>query len=55
MDKSTGGKGGTVVNMASIGGLGDGSYVTAMYNATKKAVIGLSHAFGVRTVMSIIL
>jgi 15-hydroxyprostaglandin dehydrogenase (NAD) len=57
MDKSAGGKGGTVVNIGSIAGLGRGMNVTPVYNATKHAVIGLSHTFGVRnaTRISVIL
>lgn len=46
MDKSRGGKGGTVVNVGSIAGLGSGMNVTAVYNATKHAVVGFSRTFG---------
>ncbi|XP_021926727.1 15-hydroxyprostaglandin dehydrogenase [NAD(+)]-like isoform X2 [Zootermopsis nevadensis] len=46
MDKSAGGKGGTVVNMGSIAGLGQGLNITPVYNATKHAVIGLSRTLG---------
>jgi short-subunit dehydrogenase len=54
MDKSTGGKGGTVVNMGSIAGLGQGMTVTAVYNATKHAVVGFSTSFGVKIATKII-
>jgi len=49
MGKDEGGKGGVVVNIASIAGLGPyaGSPV---YVATKYAVIGLTRSFGVSTV-----
>ncbi|KDR07984.1 Alcohol dehydrogenase-related 31 kDa protein [Zootermopsis nevadensis] len=46
MDKSAGGKGGIVVNMSSIAGLGSETYVSAIHNATQSAVIELSRAFG---------
>lgn len=46
MDKSKGGKGGTVINMGSIAGLGQGIKVTPIYCATKHAVVGFSHAIG---------
>jgi 15-hydroxyprostaglandin dehydrogenase (NAD) len=54
MDKSTGGKGGTVVNLGSIAGLGQGMNITPVYNATKHGVVGFSRAFGVRIAMKII-
>jgi short-subunit dehydrogenase len=54
MDKSKGGKGGTVINMGSIAGLGQGIKVTPIYCATKHAVVGFSHAIGVRIAMRII-
>jgi NAD(P)-dependent dehydrogenase (short-subunit alcohol dehydrogenase family) len=54
MDKSTGGRGGTVVNVGSIAGLGQGMNLSPMYNATKHGVVGLSRAFGVRIAMKII-
>jgi NAD(P)-dependent dehydrogenase (short-subunit alcohol dehydrogenase family) len=54
MDKCRGGKGGTVVNMGSIAGLGQGMDITPIYNATKHAVVGFSRAFGVRIAIKII-
>lgn len=45
MDKSRGGKGGTVVNVGSIAGLGQGMSITPVYNATKHAVVGFSQSF----------
>jgi NADP-dependent 3-hydroxy acid dehydrogenase YdfG len=47
MDKCTGGKGGTVVNLGSIAGLGQRTISTPIYNATKHAVVGFSQTFGV--------
>jgi short-subunit dehydrogenase len=47
MDKCRGGKGGTVVNLGSIAGLGQGMSISPVYNATKHAVIGFSQTFGV--------
>jgi NAD(P)-dependent dehydrogenase (short-subunit alcohol dehydrogenase family) len=51
MDKSTGGHGGTVVNVGSIAGLGQGMVLTPIYDATKHGVVGLSRAFGVRIIV----
>jgi len=48
MGKDEGGKGGVVVNMASVLGL-TGSATFPVYVATKHAVIGLSRSFGVST------
>jgi NAD(P)-dependent dehydrogenase (short-subunit alcohol dehydrogenase family) len=48
MDKGTGGNGGTVVNLGSIAGLGQGMSTTPVYNATKHGVVGFSRALGVR-------
>ena len=48
MGKDEGGKGGVVVNTSSIAGLTPFS-CTAVYNATKHAVIGLTRSFGVST------
>jgi short-subunit dehydrogenase len=55
MDKSRGGKGGTVVNLGSIAGLGQGMNITAVYNATKHAVVGFSQTFGVIIATKIII
>ena len=49
MGKDEGGKGGVVVNIASIAGLGPYA-ATPIYVATKHAVIGLTRSFGVSTV-----
>jgi short-subunit dehydrogenase len=54
MDKCKGGKGGTVVNVGSIAGLGQGMNITPVYNATKHGVVGFSRAFGVIIAMKII-
>jgi NAD(P)-dependent dehydrogenase (short-subunit alcohol dehydrogenase family) len=48
MGKDEGGKGGVVVNISSIAGLGPYA-ATAIYVATKHAVIGLTRSFGVST------
>jgi 15-hydroxyprostaglandin dehydrogenase (NAD) len=48
MGKDEGGKGGVVVNMASVLGL-TGYAALPVYVATKHAVIGLSRSFGVST------
>jgi 15-hydroxyprostaglandin dehydrogenase (NAD) len=48
MGKDKGGKGGVVVNMASIAGLAPFA-VFPVYVTTKHAVIGLSRSFGVST------
>jgi NAD(P)-dependent dehydrogenase (short-subunit alcohol dehydrogenase family) len=53
MDKSKGGKGGTVINTGSVAGLGKELKSTPMYNATKHAVVGFSQAIGVRIGMRI--
>ncbi|GFG36323.1 hypothetical protein Cfor_00848 [Coptotermes formosanus] len=46
MDKSKGGKGGTVINMGSVAGLGQGIKVTPIYCATKHGVVGFTQAIG---------
>jgi 15-hydroxyprostaglandin dehydrogenase (NAD) len=51
MGKDEGGKGGVVVNMASIAGLRP-TATFPVYVATKHAVIGLSRSFGVSTACS---
>jgi 15-hydroxyprostaglandin dehydrogenase (NAD) len=51
MGKDEGGKGGVVLNMASIAGLGPFAY-SPVYVATKHAVIGFTRSFGVSTVCS---
>jgi short-subunit dehydrogenase len=48
MVKVEGGKGGVVVNMASVAGLGP-SESFPIYVATKDVVIGLTRCFGVST------
>jgi short-subunit dehydrogenase involved in D-alanine esterification of teichoic acids len=53
MDKCKGGKGGTVVNVGSRAGLGEGMNIIPVYKATKHAVIGFSRAFGVRIAVKI--
>jgi short-subunit dehydrogenase len=54
MDKSKGGKGGTVINMGSVAGLGQGIKVTPIYCATKHGVVGFTQAIGVRIDMKMI-
>jgi len=51
MGEDEGGKGGVVVNMASIAGL-EPNDVFPLYVATKHAVIGLTRSFGVSTACS---
>jgi short-subunit dehydrogenase len=51
MGKDEGGKGGVVVNIASIAGLAP-SAVCPVYVAKKHAVIGLTRSFGVSTACS---
>jgi 15-hydroxyprostaglandin dehydrogenase (NAD) len=51
MGKDEGGKGGVVVNTASVAGLAPFA-VTPIYVATKHAVIGLTRSFGVSTAYS---
>jgi 15-hydroxyprostaglandin dehydrogenase (NAD) len=48
MGKDKGGKGGVVVNISSIAGLGPFASCP-VYTATKHAVIGLTRSFGVST------
>jgi hypothetical protein len=48
MGKDKGGKGGVVVNISSIAGLGPFA-AFPIYNTTKHAVIGLTRSFGVST------
>jgi 15-hydroxyprostaglandin dehydrogenase (NAD) len=48
MGKNKGGKGGVVVNIASIAGLAPFATIP-LYSATKHAVIGLTRSFGVST------
>ena len=49
MGKDEGGKGGVVVNIASVVGLAPFA-ASPVYVATKHAVIGLTRSFGVSTV-----
>jgi 15-hydroxyprostaglandin dehydrogenase (NAD) len=51
MGKDEGGKGGVVVNIASVAGLVPYAD-TPVYGATKHAVIGLTRSFGVSTARS---
>jgi 15-hydroxyprostaglandin dehydrogenase (NAD) len=51
MGKDEGGKGGVVVNMASVAGL-EPFELFPIYAATKHAVIGLTRSFGVSTAYS---
>jgi 15-hydroxyprostaglandin dehydrogenase (NAD) len=51
MGKDEGGKGGVVINMASIAGL-EAVAPFPLYSATKHAVIGLTRSLGVSTVCS---
>jgi len=51
MGKDEGGKGGVVVNIASILGLAPLS-TSPVYVATKHAVVGLTRSFGVSTACS---
>jgi len=51
MGKDKGGKGGVVVNISSIAGLGPFAFCP-VYVATKHAVIGLTRSFGVSTTYS---
>ena len=50
MGKDHGGEGGVLVNMGSIAGLGGGLQITAVYSATKSAIIGFSRSLGVSKV-----
>ncbi|PSN57413.1 hypothetical protein C0J52_07328 [Blattella germanica] len=45
MSKEEGGKGGVVVNMGSIGGVGGGVKISPIYSATKHAVVGFTRCF----------